>query len=287
MEGIDMSKLSRRTMIAGVASAAPIAVLPTAILSKPLVTLASGPTKISQLHAEHQAARREYKAAERKRSKLQVELLKRLPKPDPSIVHSPENDADGLAYKPAGREPHTINHYIRPLDIAVELESLDARALINPPRSRNVALSPNDNSLPRLTLNEIGEMYEGLDEFDQMRVSTALRTLHDYRPLSESDLARRDRLESRLRLSKEYEQKIEQLERKLGLAQLNRKIEKRILPRLGAIERRIYAEPATTQGDLRVKLALYEAEGADELSAEKLLRDFRRIVQTKLLSTVA
>jgi hypothetical protein len=106
--------------------------------------------------------------------------------------------------------------------------------------------------------------------------------------LSESDLARRDRLESRISLSKEYEQKIEQLERKLGLAQLNRKIENRILPRLSTIERRIYAEPAATQGDLRVKLALFEARevAEDGWLADKLLRDFRRIVQSEPLSPV-
>jgi len=271
-------------MMVGVASAAPIAVLPTAILSKPLVALPSTtePTKISKLHAAYQAMRREYKAAQRKRRKLEAEIARRLPTPHLSIVYSPENDADGLACKSADGKPHTINCHIRSFQISNELEKLDVRDLINESKDT----SPNDKLPPPFNLAEVKAMYEELDEIDRRRVSMVIEKLNQYRPLSDSDLALRDRLGARLKLSKEYEQKIRGLQREVGLTQLEQKIENRILPRLSAIQRRIFAEPAATQTDLRVKLALYEAEAEYELSAEELLRDFRRVVQSEPHSPV-
>jgi hypothetical protein len=50
----------------------------------------------------------------------------------------------------------------------------------------------------------------------------------------------------------------------LDFAQLDRKIEYHILPRLDEIERRFYAASAVTQADLRVELALHEADDSGE-----------------------
>jgi hypothetical protein len=93
-------------------------------------------------------------------------------KPHPSIAYSVENDADGLQFYPPDREqePYTLHRYIRSRGIESELAKIEA------PCTK-------------------------CEETDGELIIYANRL----RPLSEDDLARRDRFLARLELSREYE----------------------------------------------------------------------------------
>jgi hypothetical protein len=76
---------------------------------------------IGKLNDQLKEAWRTYHAASRKYDKLDAEFLRRLPEPHPSIVYSPENDADGLAYYMPDHEPHSPHRSIWPNTIEAAL----------------------------------------------------------------------------------------------------------------------------------------------------------------------
>jgi hypothetical protein len=149
-----------------------------------------------------------------------------------------------LKYYLPDREPHSLHRYIWSTDIECALKKVEE---------------------PCLSLEQInGDMI-----------------IHSHRkqPMSEEDVALRDRLLARLELSREYERQMEKVDGQLGLARLNKKLENRVWPRLNDLERRIYSAPAVTQSDLNIKLALYDKDEPCAWTAERLFRDFRRVVK--------
>jgi hypothetical protein len=207
----------------------------------------SGPTAIDLLWKQRQATKREYAAADRRRTRLEAEREHRMPKPHPSITYSKENDADGLQFILPDQEPHSLHGYIWSSDIEREMEKID-------------------------------QSCAGCE----WMVSEWVLYPDRKQPISEKDIARRARLAARLDLSRQYQKKIDQIGREIGLTKLNRKIEDRILTRLGRIEERIYSTPAVTQSDLKRKVAVYDSDEACEYTAKRLLRDLWRLAQTPL-----
>jgi hypothetical protein len=250
-----MSKFSRRSIVALTAGALPALAVPAFAVQvdepAKIAPAVSGPTAIGRLYDELRALRRQVRAEERRQEKLEAEVLVRLPKPHPSIVYSlPENDADGLAWT-MKHSPPSPNSYIDPLTISMQLEDVvGERAVIEKVDGDIIAIYPQ-------------------------------RT----QPLSEKAIAHRDRLLARLELAKDYKRQVDRMERKVGWTQSVRKLEDRMYPRIGELERRIYSEPAVTQNDLRIKLELYSADdSADDWLARRLLRDFRRLMKSQRLS---
>lgn len=250
---------SRRALLAGIASVAPAVALPAIATTMPAAPTptsrqVSGPTAIDLLWKQRQAINREYKKAHRLSDELEAEFERRLPKPHPSITHSPENDADDLKFYLPRTEPDTPNHYIRSTAI--------------------------EGAIDRLEGTEFSHLHgERILYLDRKTIGP--------RPLSEEEEMLRNRLLARLKLSKEYEQKFKQVRDEIGLTAVTDKIENSILPRLGQIERRIYSTPAVTQSDLKRKLAIYDTDELDEYTAKRLLRDLRRLAKLDLLPNEA
>ena len=107
-------------------------------------------------------------------------------------------------------------------------------------------------------------------------------------PLTAEDIARRERLLARLKLSLEYEKMQEKVDRDIGFIKITRKLEDRVYPRRSDIESRIYSTPAVTRADMDAKLALYGTdESRNNWLAKKLLRDLRRLAAIAPLPTGA
>ena len=97
------TRTSRRAILAGIASAAPVLALPAVATAMPPAAAptphqVSGPTAIDLLWKLRQAIKRKYATASRRYHRLQAELERHMPKPHPSITYSKENDADGLQF---------------------------------------------------------------------------------------------------------------------------------------------------------------------------------------------
>jgi hypothetical protein len=106
---------SRRSFIRGAVAAS--ALIPTGAAALPVpqqkaAGVTAAPTPIEELWRELQAVSLEYKNAVKRRTKLERVRNRRMPRPDPSIVFSAANDADGLEYLVPNRKPHTLNDYI-------------------------------------------------------------------------------------------------------------------------------------------------------------------------------
>jgi hypothetical protein len=246
--------LSRRAILAGAASV-PALALPAIAVAAPTVAMprtASGPTAIDLLWKQRQATKREYATARKRHTRLMAEFKRLMPKPHPSIVYSAENDADGLQFYMPDREPFTLNCYIWSSDIEREIEKIEQSCAGYERVGHEWILYPDKKH-----------------------------------PISEQDIARRDRLIARLELSRQYEKKKDKIYRELGLKKLDRKIEDQLLPRLSKIETRIYSARAATQADLYRKLAVYDSDDNSEFVAERLRYDFRRLVKSTPLSTAA
>jgi len=244
---------SRRALLAGIASAAPVLALPAVAATMPAAPAptsrqVSGTTAIDLLWKQCQATKREYATASRHYDQLEAELERRMPKPHPSIAYSKENDADGLQFVVPNMDPSTLHGYIWSTDIEREIEKID-------------------------------QSCAGCEWV----VSEWVLYPDRKHPISEQDIAGRARLTARLELSRQYENQRDQIDREIGLTKLNQKIENQILPRLGRIERRIYSTPAVTQSDLKRKLAVYDTDELDEYTAKRLLRDLRRLAKLDLL----
>jgi hypothetical protein len=108
--------LSRRAILAGVASAvalpaASVAVPASALPLEPIKTKrAPAQTPIAKLWREHKALTCEYNRLSKVAATLEAVLETQLPAPHPSIVYSPEQEADGLVWKWPEREPAKFIH---------------------------------------------------------------------------------------------------------------------------------------------------------------------------------
>jgi hypothetical protein len=254
-----MSLLSRRSLVSIAASlpalAVPALAASTAVADTALAMPSqprNGPTAIDLLWEQRQATRREYSTATRRYDRLKAELTRRMPKAHPSITYSKENDADGLEFCLPDHKPHSLHSYIRSKEIESAIDEIDQSCAGYEYVGGELVLYPDRK-----------------------------------RPLTEQEIERRARLVARLERSREYEKMKDQIDRKIGLTKLNLRIENQILPRLNKIDSRIYSAPAVTQSDLKRKLAIYEADEACEYTAERLLRDFRRLVKRLPLPAAA
>ena len=247
--------LSRRSILAGFAVSAPVLALPAvaaaAIRPDPVISIAehapAEPTLIDKLQPERRALRRKYNAAHRLYKKLSDELARRMPKPDPSIAYGEEaNDGDFLEYrmKEYRSDFHTMHGYIESFIIERRL------AEIVPQPAK------------RIDKEEGGFILDVLDEGTF--------------PLTEKQIARRERLEARLELSRRYEEQIGRLRHQIGLTAAERECD-RLCERLSRIEERILATPAVTRSDFAVKLTINQYHG-DNFAADDIIRDIRRMV---------
>jgi hypothetical protein len=150
----------------------------------------SGPTAIDLLWKQRQETKREYSMARRRSARLRAELERRIPKPHPSITYSKENDADGLKFFFADREPHSLHGYIWSREIKSAIKEIDlSRVAYGRSEAGDLILQPDRN-----------------------------------RPLTDLDEARRKRLSERLEISLQYEEEIERVKREIGLSKLTRKL---------------------------------------------------------------
>lgn len=202
-------------------------------------------TKIEKLWAKRQKVRKEYEENRKVRKRLERELARRMPKPDQSIVYGvPENDADGLEYYGARRfKPHTLHHYIWSDSIKRELGKLKT--------TRFEAKKTTDNCV----------------------------TLIEHKkplPLSKRQLALRERLKARLKLSRSYERKIGRISAELGLPVLEKRSDK-LIDRQVSLEGRILSTQATLRCDFAIKLAINKHYN-DGCGADEIARDLQRLV---------
>ena len=257
--GAVMSSTTSRRALLTAAAAIPVAALP--VLAAPALAVpavpvpaplipsvapppaARRPTKIDALWEKFQAAEKAYKAADRQREKLHAELKRLMPLPHRSIVYGPENDADGLRWLNEDREPSSVHRYITPHVISYRL-----------------------NTVGQVRFDASSDTYE-------LAIVRA--------ELTADEIALKGRLEARLELSKQYAAKLGETRKRIGLDRLDKKIEDRLLPRLSAAQRRIYAAPIESPRDLKRKLVLYRRDwnengSEDGYLVEYLLRDLQR-----------
>lgn len=200
------------------------------------------PLPIEKLWAEREKIVREYKQACSARDRLEATLLRRMPKPHPSITFGPENDVDGLKYS-GGGEVTTMHGYIHPPVIKSGL------AVLQPNRWEKTTI---DGCL-------------------------ALVERKEPLPLSTEELALRDRLTARLDLSLRYERKIKRTEREIGLAGVQKRIAQLCKQQI-QIDKRIMAQRATTRPAFAIKLAIWRDYGEDYEEAEAIVRDVQFLV---------
>ncbi len=249
--GFNRRKLIMNTAVslASLASAIALAPAPAHTQVAPVMTPSTAPTphditqtKIEKLWVNLSAFYKEYSEAEKASRKLERKLALLMPKPDRSIVYGvPENDADGLKY-PGVREPHTLHHYIWSGEIERKLKA-------------------------------VGPDYVKVKKSHGRKVITMFD-----KPLgmSKNALALRDRLAARLKLSQSYERKIARLKKKIGLRQVEDKLDK-LIDQQDALEHLIISSPASARCDFAIKLAIVKrfdgTYGTDEV-----LRDMQRLV---------
>ena len=150
--------------------------------------------------------------------KVDGEIEHQMPAPHPSIVYSPENDADGLQWQfpPAKPEAHIWSRYI-------------------------------EGELCKVEYMEV----RWADAARMQELGVPLPVL------TEERAALRDRLEARMKLSEDYEEQKTWLRKQLRWPELIKRQEK-ISSREAAIEARIEAARPMTRADLELKLAMYD-----------------------------
>jgi hypothetical protein len=238
---------SRRAMFALAAGAAALPALPAIVAAYPVevVPLPAGSTVIAKLWLERNKAKRAVSRAEKAIDKLKLVLIAQMPKPDPSIVYSPENDADGLRFYLAdkGTEPWSFNRYIASRDIKIAIDCAS--------RTCSLIEKEGDKTI-----------------------------IYDDRK-TEPDQELLDRLNARLKLSIDYERKIERAEKRIGLTAMQRKSDM-ACSRQCKIEHQIERLPAQTRGDMRIKFAIvdYYSKDDKELGASYIpVRQLRRLIE--------
>jgi hypothetical protein len=96
--------------------------------------------------------------------------------------------------------------------------------------------------------------------------------------LSADQAPLRARLTARLDLSRRYEAEITRIKKQLGLAALEKKIDK-LCNRQIALEDQILASRSTLRSDLTIKLAIYDDQrGYESCAADSIIRDLRKLV---------
>jgi hypothetical protein len=96
-------------------------------------------------------------------------------------------------------------------------------------------------------------------------------------PLNADQIVLRDRLLKRLELAHQYRRKLERLRSQIGLTAANREVEK-LAAKERKLARRILSLPATTRGDLAVKVAIYNLWQGDEPAGESIIRDVKSLI---------
>jgi hypothetical protein len=239
------TNLSRRAMLAGAVSV-PALALPAALASGtaavadaplPSKSLPAEISPIDRLWEKREVLNREYNRVHRMIKKLKRQLEQQMPVPHPSIVYSPENDADGLKWDTPHMKPFS---FIHPYNIVIEL-------------------SKAKYGVPELVY-----------EYDVERLAKLL----EQRPLTEKQIALRDRLAARLELSEQQAKVQHELSGKVGLSKLHKKTEG-LLARMGDIESRILSARSLKRSDIEKKLVLYDRN--PDWCAPYVVRDLRRV----------
>ncbi len=102
--------------------------------------------------------------------------------------------------------------------------------------------------------------------------------LHDKDlPISQEEIARRERLLARLKLSQKYERKIGRASSDIGFKAHNKKLE-RLVNEQGKLDQRILRTSSIARSDFAVKIAIYRDWGADGVVSESLVRDIQRLL---------
>ena len=239
------TNLSRRAILAG-AIAVPVPTVP-ALASPKVLPVQSPPrgepTAIEKLWIEAQAVKREYEKCRKRCEKLEKVLEREMPDPDPSIVfRNPENAADGLAYWVRDREPHTFKHYMFSQWLEGKLEEANA---------------PTMGKLLR----------EDKDAKGRETLTLELRKTGDEPfPVTEKELALRERLTKRLELSRQYEAQLDSISEKIGLTGALEKQDQAVR-RQAKVWNKILRLPASTRSDFSIKLAIYKEFEEDDETA--------------------
>jgi hypothetical protein len=252
--------------LATVAAVAVVAPAAQAVVSLPAKVAAipeTAPTPIAALWADHKRFRRQYQALRRQEDQLEAKVLVAMPKPHPSITQSPENDAFGLKASAPGYA-NGLHGHIHPLTIGREITTIKLSYFYKFVRPELDVVATDT------------QLIGGADHWLLVHYDDPL-------PLAPAEAARLADLETRLRLSEEYNAQIGRVRAKLGLPSLERGQEK-VLDKLSRIESRILKLPAQMPGDTRIKLALYQhcrdECGRDTYAvAESLVRDLRRALK--------
>ena len=252
-----MSITSRRAFLAGMATVpaataamAAVAMPQTSLSAVPAVagsTAKTGKTYIENCWAEAKAIMRKYRVARKQADAIWDRIVAEMPKPHPSIVYGPDNDADGLVYWVPDREPHTLNRQIPASSIEWRLNDLEN------PVSRSVTIE--------------GLQYFSVpnDPADRLPPDPATKDL-------------RDRLKARLELARAYEARLKATEKKYGYARAEKKTE-RLLSQRSNVELRIFKAPAQTANDLAIKFKVAKDwDISGNLANDSLLKELRRLV---------
>jgi hypothetical protein len=254
-----MSKLSRRTLVTS-AAALPALALPAAAVVRTGPSVSAGPTAIEGLWVQAKAHRREFHIQNRLCERLMKVLEQRMPEPHPSIVWGGPNEADGLAYWVEDREPPYFKHYIFSGWLEGKLEAA------NEPKFDKVIKSENGREVIRTLIER--------------------RRDDEPFPFTEEQLALRDRLATRLDLSRRYERKLKRMKQQIGLAAAERKRDS-ACDHQARLYNKILEMPVVSRRDLAIKLAISKDYG-DDVGAEEIVRDVERLVrQPEFLSHLA
>lgn len=238
-----LAGLSAVVPLAGATSAIALAGIPAAGAAAPTQGLpAPVTTPIGDLWRERLSITQEYKNAAKSRKRLQRKL-ERLP--DPSITFNEDNEADGLKYwGGSDRAPHTLHRYIWSRQIESKLANVtpsDVEATISAAGDRVFVMHP-----------------EPL-------------------PLSQEQLALRERLKARLEFSRAYERKIKRVSRKIGLSPLEKKID-RLIKAQNKLDHQILSLSPMTASDFEVKIAIWREWGGEAWVAGEIISDLEGLI---------
>jgi hypothetical protein len=246
------TNLTRRSLFARTAAVAVVAAAPAALAmpeeQQPVVAEAPapiGPTQIDRLWKQRQDAIREDARLEKRMAELEAEVDRQMPAPHPSILYSPEQEADGLKWPVEGRPPS--DKFIWPLYI--------------------------EGALDRVNCDYDGIVTVGVAEAIE-KVAGGLPKL------SADKEALRDRLVARLKLSKQYMRKWRRVQAKAGVTALYEKMDAATSYQ-GDLEERISRAKPVTRADMARKLALYD-HYKREFYGEEIIRDMRKLFAGKI-----
>jgi hypothetical protein len=227
----------------------------------------------SALWAEHKRVRRKYQALVRQYDKQKAKVPGLMPKPHPTITHSPENDATCMTtfhrLRDRDRAPNTVHAYIRPRIIEDKISEIENTHGVDLPIE--TADIPTGASM----LTKLRRPNGKVECFAAFNAVQPL-TLEQTQMLAD--------LKGRLELSRAYVKKLDSVEHALGLPRLERGQDK-VVSAMARIERQILKLPARSAGDTKIKLKLY-ARDRDEFCndgiipiTESLVRDLRHILK--------